>query len=104
MATKGRKKGSPKFGGRVKGTPNKINKDIKEVYKQFIDDNIDDVQEIYDRLKITNPLEALKFITSLNEYYMPKLARTELTGKDGDELKINIVTEDKTANEIINKI
>jgi len=30
--------------------------------------------------------------------------RTELTGKDGDELKINIVTEDKTANEIINKI
>jgi len=30
--------------------------------------------------------------------------RTELTGKDGEEFKINIITEDKTANEIINKI
>ena len=100
----GKKKGAPKTGGRVKGTPNLLTSDIKERFKLIVETNLDNINLWLSEVARDNPAKALDFIKDLAEYNVPKLARTELTGKDGEELKINIITEDKAANEIINKI
>ena len=39
-------------------------------------------------LQSLEPKDRLKTISDLSEYLIPKLARTELTGANGDEIKV----------------
>ena len=46
-----KEKGSPKTGGRKKGTPNKENVELRNVLKQVALDRMDDFNECMDKLK-----------------------------------------------------
>lgn len=87
----GRKKGAPKTGGRQKGVTNKTTKNAREAIASFVDGNAERLSywldEIYHQ---DGAKDAFKCFSDLLEYHVPKLARHELTGKDGGEIDFRI--------------
>ena len=84
MAKKG---GFQPGGGRPKGLPNKSNARAREAIAVFVDGNIARMEGWLDAIERENgALEAFKAYTALLEYHVPKLARSEITGKDGEDL------------------
>lgn len=90
-----REKGIPKTGGRAKGAKNK-----KTVLKEAI--GLDGWQGLQTYIltegaeKMVKEMNGLKggsygfAFREMAEYFKPKLARTEITGKDGEDLNVNI--------------
>lgn len=89
------KKGMDKVGGRKKGVQNKGTDYARKAIGDFVNGNIDRMTEWLDQIAKDDPKAAFDCIMKASEYHMPKLARTEHTGKDGDDLlkfdKIEVV-------------
>ena len=73
------KKGAPRpaNAGRKKGSVNKATALTREFIQGFLDTNAHRVQELFDKVARSSPREALKLITELCEFALPKLARVE---------------------------
>lgn len=69
--TKGRKPGTPKTGGRAKGTPNTVTSDLRTFYASLIDENRN---EIVKRLKRLDDVSFFQAIDRLNRYVLPQLS------------------------------
>ena len=77
------KKGGP---GLPKGMPNKATAAAREAIARFVDGNADRLQGWLDEIHDEKGAEAaFSCFSSLLEYHVPKLQRTELTGKDGGD-------------------
>ena len=74
--------------GRKKGIPNKATAQAREAIALFVDGNAHRLAEWLDQVANgdgdakPNPAKAFELFQSVVEYHVPKLARTELTGKD----------------------
>ena len=68
-----REKGTPKTGGREKGTPNKITKTVRESIFDIVSDNIGAIK---DDLKSLEPKERLQIISGLLPYVVSKRQET----------------------------
>lgn len=82
--------------GRVKGVPNKATADARAAIALFVDTNASRLQGWLDSIASDpkkGPEVAYRCVLDLLEYHVPKLARTELTGKDGTELVTRHVVE-----------
>lgn len=80
-----------KYGGRAKGVPNKATVNAREAIALFVDGNAHRLQGWLDAIADSDgPKAAWSCFSDLLEYHVPKLARTELTGKDGAELQITV--------------
>lgn len=78
-----------KFGGRVKGTPNKSTANARQAIADFVDGNAHRLQGWLDRIaEEDGPQAAIDCFNSLVEYHVPKLARTEITGADGGPVRV----------------
>lgn len=78
-----------KTGGRRAGTPNKATADVRATIALIAERNIESVERW---LKdIEDPAKRVSLFLDLCEYHIPKLARTEHTGKDGKDLTVNVV-------------
>ncbi len=76
-----------RFGGRTKGTPNVATANAREAIARFVAGNSERLQEWLEAIaKDDGPKAAFACVIDLLEFHGPKLARTELTGKDGSEL------------------
>jgi len=62
--------------GRPKGSQNKVNKDLRDKIKLFIDDNWDSLQN---DLETLSPKERIDAYLKLLEYSLPKLNRTNIS-------------------------
>lgn len=62
-----------KTGGRVKGTPNKITKDIRESYQLLIEKNLVTLETDLNKL---NPKDRIEVLIKLSEFVIPKLQRS----------------------------
>ena len=71
-----RAKGSPKLGGRKKGTPNKVTADIKHRIKQFIENEFDDVVVGFGKLEARDKVALFERFLS---YAVPKMAQVDIT-------------------------
>ncbi len=85
--------------GRPKGAPNKATLKAREAIAAFVDDNAHRLEEWLDRIAEKDPKQAFDCFQSVIEYHIPKLARTEMTGKDGADLipptvNINLIRPD----------
>ena len=81
-----------KTGGRSAGTPNKATANAREAIGRFVDDNAPRLQAWLDQIaQDEGPKAAFQCVIDLLEFHVPKLARTELTGKDGGPLLPKIV-------------
>jgi len=75
---KGKKKGSPKTGGRQKGSVNVITRPLKELISSYSQDSFNRFIVEMDRLEGS---EYVKAYLSLLEYSLPKLQRSEIMGE-----------------------
>lgn len=73
--------------GRPKGLANKATLKAREAIAQFVDDNAHRLEGWLDRIADKDPKQAFDCFQSVIEYHIPKLARTEHTGKDGAAIK-----------------
>lgn len=78
--------------GRPVGVPNKATTGAREAIARFVDGNAERLAEWLDQIAETNPMAAFDRYMSVVEYHIPKLARTEITGKDGSGLSITLNT------------
>jgi hypothetical protein len=85
-------KGHQKWGGKKKGTPNKVTQQAREAIAAFVDGNAHRLEEWLDRIALDSPKDAFNCFQSVIEYHIPKLGRTEHTGKDGAAIEHKNVT------------
>ena len=96
----------PKTGGRIKGTPNKVNREFRETIRKLLDDNADNVgrwlQQVAEGEGETkpDPAKALDLLAKLAEFAAPKLGRVEHVGDGGgpvlNEIVIKVVDADRS--------
>ena len=88
-APKGRPK--PAGAGRAPGTPNKATADARKAIADFVDGNAHRMLEWLDAVaagdaahdRAPDPAKAFDLFQKVIEYHVPRLARSEVTGKDG---------------------
>jgi len=68
-------KGNKVAKGRPVGTPNKTTTYVRDMVKLFLEDNVDKIQDLLDRVAQKDPAEALKIIQGFMEYHIPKIQR-----------------------------
>lgn len=79
---------------RPKGSPNKATANAREAIARFVDENAPRLAGWLDDIaKTQGPAVAFRCVTDLLEYHVPKLARTEVTGKDGGPVATTVIHE-----------
>lgn len=73
-------------GGRPKGAKNIKTEAIREAYQKLTEDNLENMSLWLANIAADNPEKAMQLMINLSEFIIPKLARTELTGNDGEDL------------------
>ena len=88
-----------KAGGRAAGVPNKTTQQAREAIALFVDGNAHRLAEWLDEVAKgvpehdikPNPAKAFELFRSVVEYHVPKLASTEITGKDDGPIQMFII-------------
>lgn len=70
--------------GRPKGMPNKATSKVREAIAELLERNASNMDRWLNEVADKDPYKALDLMQKLSEYHIPKLARTEVTGKDGE--------------------
>jgi hypothetical protein len=76
--------------GRKPGTLNKNTKQIREAYQRLTEENLDNMTLWLHQIAADDPAKAMDMMLRLSEYIIPKLARQELVGNDGEDLFKNV--------------
>lgn len=83
---RGRKPGTPKTGGRKKGTPNKMTSSIRKRLEKQLEPFIDNLSELIQR--IADPKERVQAITSVLPYVAPKMATIDMKAEEEHNITI----------------
>ena len=70
--------------GRPKGAVNKSTAIVREAIANLLERNAPNMDKWLNEVAAEDPYKALDLMNKLSEYHIPKLARTEVTGKDGE--------------------
>lgn len=84
-----------KTGGRRPGSVNKATLQAREAIAAFVDGNAGRLQTWLDAVADSDPEKAFSLFMNVVEYHIPKLARTEHTGKDGGAIVVKAATGDE---------
>jgi hypothetical protein len=66
--------------GRKKGVPNRTTAELKEIISEFVGNNAEGAQELFDRVKAKSPARALALLVQFMEFVLPKQRHSEFTG------------------------
>lgn len=78
-----RQKGTPKTGGRKRGTPNKVTGTLKEFVANLIDQNREQMER---DLRSLNPKDRLFILERLMQYVLPKNQSVDVGNNAFEEL------------------
>jgi len=82
-------KGNP---GKPKGATHKATRNAREAISRLVDDNAERMQGWLDQIAAEQgPVAAWKCMSDVIEYHIPKLSRTEMTGKDGKDMPAPVI-------------
>lgn len=76
--------------GRPKGSKNKATEEIRQAYQRLTEANLENMTLWLQQIAAEDPAKAMDMMIKLSEYVIPKLARQELVGGDGEDLFKNI--------------
>jgi len=79
--------------GRPKGAQNKNTREIREAYQRLVENNLENMTLWLTRIASEDEEKAMEIMLKLSEYVIPKLARQEVTGADGEDLFRNVKFE-----------
>lgn len=81
-------KGDPNINraGKKPGTPNRKTREIREAYQKLTEANLENMSIWLSQIAGDDPAKAMDLMLRLSEYIIPKLARQEITGQDGQDL------------------
>ncbi len=80
-------KGSPpgvRQGGRQKGTPNKVTADARETFRLVFEKLAPEAEGWIRAAAKKSPAKGAELLMRLAEHFVPKIARNEITGPDGE--------------------
>ena len=90
MAFKKGESGNPK--GKPVGAISLATKNAREAISRLVDDNAGRMQGWLDEIaQEQGAMAAWKCMNDVIEYHIPKLSRTEMTGKDGKDLPAPVI-------------
>lgn len=72
--------------GRPAGSVNKATANAREAIASFVEGNVERLNGWLDAIAEDSPKDAFGCFMDVIEYHIPKLARSEITGKDGKDL------------------
>jgi hypothetical protein len=87
-------KGIKTGGGSRQGKPNKSTQDVREAIALIAQRNVGNFEIWLGQVATEDPGKAAELFLKAIEYHIPKLARSEITGKDGGGIVIQINNED----------
>jgi hypothetical protein len=91
--------------GRTKGIQNQVTKDIKAAYKLLIESNLDNLTDWLKQVATKDPEKAIRILSDLSEYVIPKLARTDLTSGDKPiQPVLNVTVDSSETGEALKKL
>jgi hypothetical protein len=67
-----------KYGGRKKGKENLVTAEIREKFKELVENNLDKFQEDLDNLK---PIERVRILVDLAKFIVPTLKAVEVNSQ-----------------------
>jgi len=76
--------------GKKPGTKNRTTKEIREAYQKLTEENLENMTLWLGQIAAEDPAKAMDLMLRLSEYIIPKLARQELVGNNGDDLFKNV--------------
>lgn len=91
-----------KTGGRRPGVGNKVTADARQAIALFVDNNAHRLESWLDAVANgdpekeikPNPVKAFELFTSVIEYHLPKMARTEISGDAENPVEVKLdITE-----------
>lgn len=90
-----------KTGGRKKGTPNRIDKEIKERFADFLLHSTLNIEKLWDNLEKESARDALNAIKDFAEFVLPKQSRVDnrLVDEEGKDRNIEV-----TVNRIVRSV
>lgn len=91
----GRKKGTPKTGGRKPNSPNKTTKEYHELFISIMNRQVDSIEAALEDIKNDDSEKYINALTKLLQYYIPR--KTDVTS-DNEKIQIelpniNIITK-----------
>jgi hypothetical protein len=85
-----------KTGGRTSGTPNKMTVAAREIALEFLNGiDREELKALWAAAKGESATRAMALWFGALEFVMPKLGRTEVTGKDGEPVRVVVVDRDE---------
>lgn len=84
-----------------RGADNQL-KELREIYNNILEGNIDNIQEWFDRIAKDNPAKALELMLKMGSYIIPKPRAVELGGVEkGDSVKNQLDYSNLSDEELI---
>jgi hypothetical protein len=80
----------PKYGGRVKGSPNLITSDIRQHFQKIIENNLDQINK--DLKAIEDPAQRVRLLLELAKFVIPSLKQTEFTSVQKENVRPIIIS------------
>ena len=84
------KKDDPNIQRKGRTGPNKSTKLMKEAFAMLVEANLPNMDRWISQIASEDPAKAMDLIIKLSERFVPALARTEVTGADGEDLFKNV--------------
>ena len=81
-----------KTGGRDKGTPNKLTKEVKEVLSEIVSNELENIDKT---LKTLSSKDRIEIVLKLLPFVIPKLRDTEINLTQIDELVLRPITKEE---------
>jgi hypothetical protein len=75
----------PKYGGRVKGSPNIITSEIRQQFQNIIEDNLQQINK--DLKAIEDPATRIRLLLDLAKFVIPSLKQTEFTSVQNEGVR-----------------